>query len=170
MRNIPTITMLALCSAFTVQAHAAAPAKPGDNPDATFVQQAGQGGMAEVELSKLAEKSGSTPALRQFASKMVQDHGANNKELLTIAAHENISPPKELDSDHAALRDKLAAMHGAEFDRTYLDAMRSDHQKMDELLKSSQAMVSTEELRTFIKKTTPVVEAHLRMAQEMKTE
>ena len=174
MHKLPTILTLALTSALAMQVQAAppstAPAKAGDNPDASFVQKAGEGGMAEVELSKLAEKSASSPAVRSFAGQMVQAHGANNKELLNIAAHENIAPPKELDSEHAALRDKLAAMKGAEFDRAYVEAMRNDHQKMDDLLKSSQATVSTEELRTFIKKTTPVVEAHLRMAQDLKVE
>jgi len=175
MRRLTTLTLLTLSATLAMQAWGAtppntAPAKAGDNPDASFVQKAGEGGMAEVELSKLAEKSASAPAVRQFASKMVQDHGANNKELLTIAAHENIAPPKDLDAEHAALRDKLASLKGAEFDRTYVEAMRADHQKMDDLLKSSQATVSTEELRTFIKKTTPVVEAHLHMAQDLKLE
>jgi putative membrane protein len=167
-----TAFAFSVAMAMQVQAQVAsnAPAKSGDNPDATFVQKAGQGGMAEVELSKIAEKSASTPAIRQFAAKMVQDHTANNKELATIAAHENISLPKDLDSEHLALRDKLAGQKGAEFDRTYVAAMRDDHQKMDDLLKSSQSTVSTEELRTFIKKTTPVVEAHLQMAQNIKVQ
>jgi hypothetical protein len=39
-----------------------------------------------------------------------------------------------------------------------------------DLLKSSAATVSTEELRTFIKKTLPVVQEHLRMAQDLKVE
>jgi putative membrane protein len=78
--------------------------------------------------------------------------------------------PKELDSEHAQLRDKLAAQHGADFDRTYVDAMRGDHQKMADLLRSSQATVSTEELRAFIQKTLPVVQDHLRMANELKVE
>jgi putative membrane protein len=170
--KFPMYTTLALSVAFALQVQAqqptSAPKQPGENPDAMFVQKAGEGGMAEVELSRLAEKSASSPEVRRFATHMVQDHSANNKELLTIAAHENISPPKDLDSEHAAIRDKLAAMKGTEFDRAYLDAMRNDHRKMDDLLKSSQATVSTEELRTYIKKTTPVVEAHLRMAQNLK--
>jgi putative membrane protein len=91
-------------------------------------------------------------------------------ELTTIAAHENIAAPNALDSDHAALRDKLQTSKGADFDRTYVDAMRSDHQKMLDLLKSSQATVSTEELRTFIKTTEPVVAHHLSMAQSLKVE
>ena len=126
--------------------------------------------MAEVELSKIAEKNAKSPEVKKFATQMVHDHSANNKQLSTIAAHENIPVPKALDSDHAALRDKLTGLKGADFDQCYVDAMRADHQKTLDLLKSSQSTVSTEELRTFIKKTEPVVEHHLSMAQNLKVE
>jgi putative membrane protein len=108
--------------------------------------------------------------VKKFAAQMVHDHTANNKQLATIAAHENIPVPKTLDRDHAALRDKLNGLKGSDFDQSYVNAMRSDHQKMLDLLKSSQSTVSTEELRTFIKKTEPVVEHHLSMAQNLKVE
>ena len=146
------------------------PAQTGDNGDATFVQKAGEGGMAEVELSKIAATNAKSPDVKKFAAQMVHDHTANNKQLATIAAHENIPVPKTLDSDHAALRDKLNGLKGSDFDQSYVNAMRSDHQKMLDLLKSSQSTVSTEELRTFIKKTEPVVEHHLSMAQNLKVE
>ncbi len=146
------------------------PAQKGETGDADFVQKAGQGGMAEVELSKVAETNAKSPAVKKFAEQMVHDHTANNKELTTIAAHENIPVPKTLDSEHAALKEKLSGLKGDDFDRAYVDAMRQDHKKMDDLLKSSLATVSTEELKTFIKKTDPVVEHHLSMAQSLKVD
>lgn len=171
MQGISRVALLAIPLAFAAHAQTKTtnmPAQAGDGPDAAFVTKAAQGGMAEVELSKVAQKNAKSADVKTFATKMVTDHTANNKELATIAAHENIPVPKALDGEHAALRDKLSAMKGAEFDRAYIDAMKTDHQKMDELLKSSQATVSTEELRTFIKKTDPVVEHHLSMAQNLK--
>lgn len=151
-------------------AQASSPQTAADGPNAAFVQQAGAGGMAEVELSKLAVNSAMSKQVRSFAQQMVHDHTANNKELATIAAHENIQLPQDLDSEHAQLRDKLANEHGADFDRDYINAMRGDHQKMVDLLKSSEATVNTDELRTFIKKTLPVVQHHLSMAQDLKVE
>jgi len=146
------------------------PQQKGDSADATFVQKAGEGGMAEVELSKIAESNAKSADVKKFAAQMVHDHTANNKDLAAIAAKENIQVPKSLDAEHVALRDKLKAMKGADFDREYVDAMRNDHKKMDELLKSSESTVTSEDLRTFIKKTDPVVEHHLSMAQNLKTE
>ncbi len=172
-RNV-LITALALALPFALAQAQTTPSnmpqQKGDSPDATFVQKAGQGGMAEVELSKVAESKANSAAVKKFAAQMVHDHTANNKELATIAAKENIQVPKSLDADHAALRDKLKTLSGADFDREYVDAMRGDHTKMLDLLKSSESTVSTEDLRTFIKKTEPVVEHHLSMAKNLKTQ
>ena len=135
--------------------------------DATFIQKAAQGGVAEVELSKLAEQNAKSGDVKKFAEHMVRDHTSNNRELEKIATKENVALPKELDSDHAAIRDKLASLKDEKFDKAYIDAMRTDHQKMEDLLKASAGTVSSNDLRTFINKTKPVVEAHLREAQKL---
>ncbi len=163
-----TTLLIALPCAYANAQTTNMPQQKGESGDATFVQKAGAGGMAEVELSKLAASNAKSADVKKFAAQMVHDHTANNKDLSMIAAKENIDVPKSLDSEHAALRDKLKMEKGADFDRDYIEAMRSDHQKMLDLLKSSESTVSTEELRTFIKKTEPVVEHHLSMAQNIK--
>jgi putative membrane protein len=147
-----------------------APKQPseGAGADAAFIQKAGAGGMAEVELSKLAEQNAKSGDVKKFAEHMVRDHTSNNRELETIATKENVALPKDLDAEHAALRDKLASLKDEAFDKAYIDAMRDDHQKMDDLLKSSAGSVSSAELRTYIKKTEPAVEAHLREANKLK--
>ena len=175
MRKYTLLKTVLLASGFMLVSSVYAQA-PGSNagktapesPDAAFVQQAANDGLAEIELSKLAVDSAKSPQVKQFAEKMVQAHTENNQQLATIAAHENMSLPKALDSEHARMRDKLAAQHGADCDRSYVDAMRGDHQKMGDLLQSSQATVSTQELRTFIENTLPVVQDHLRMANELR--
>jgi len=147
-----------------------APKQPSESAgsDASFIQQAGQGGMAEVELSKLAEQKAKSGDVRTFAEHMVRDHTSNNRELEKIATKQNVALPKDLDAEHAAIRDKLASLSDEAFDKAYIDAMRTDHQKMDDLLKSSAGSVSSDELRTYIKKTEPTVEAHLREANKLR--
>ena len=136
--------------------------------DAAFIQKAAQGGAAEVELSKLAEQKAKSGEVKKFAEHMVRDHTSNNRELEQIATKENVALPKDLDSEHAAIRDKLAGLKDEKFDKAYIDAMRTDHQKMDELLKSSEGTVTSAELKTYIKKTTAAVEAHLHEADKLK--
>jgi predicted outer membrane protein len=51
---------------------------------ANFVIEATAGGMAEIELSKIAEKT-ENPQVKRFAERMVHDHTAANTELAGIA-------------------------------------------------------------------------------------
>lgn len=136
--------------------------------DEAFITTAAQSGMGEIELSRIAARTAESPQIRGFAAKMVQEHAANNARLGEIATRENIAMPIAPDSDHMQLRDKLIALSGSEFDSTYMDAMRSDHQKMAEFLVGASTTVTTDDLRNFIKTTLPVVRHHLRMAQDLK--
>jgi predicted outer membrane protein len=61
--------------------------------DQRFIKEAGAGGLAEVELSKIAQKSGN-PEVKNFADRMVQDHSKANQELVTIASSLGADVPK----------------------------------------------------------------------------
>src|ERR1700704_5457665 len=68
--------------------------------DATFVMKAAKGGMAEVELGKLAAEKGTSNEVKKFGQRMVDDHGKGGNELQTLAQSKNITlpadiPPKE---------------------------------------------------------------------------
>jgi putative membrane protein len=147
-----------------------ASAKPAESPDAAFVHKAGEGDLAELELSRLAAAHAASPKVREYALRMVQDHGQNARELAIIAAHENITLPDAVDDEHSQALDALAGQGGAVFDNNYMTAMLQAHQQMASLLKSSEAAVSTDELRTYIKKTLPVVQHEQRLAQDVSVE
>jgi len=145
------------------------PAKPAESPDASFVHRAGEGDLAELEFSRLAADRAASPAVRAYAQRIVEDHGQTSRELAIIAAHENIALPDVVDEEHSQVLDVLGNEGGAIFDDNYVTAMLAAHQQLASLLKSSEAAVSTDELRTFIRKTLPVVERERRLAQEVST-
>jgi putative membrane protein len=65
---------------------------------------------------------------------MAQDHGDANKRLLAIGKKAEPSIPQAIDSEHDALRDRLAKLSGTDFDRAYMQAQVADHQKTVNLL------------------------------------
>jgi putative membrane protein len=146
------------------------PAKPAESPDAAFVHKAGEGDLAELEFSRLAADRAASPKVREYAIRIVQDHDRNTRELAIIAAHENIALPDVVNDEHSQVLDALAGQGGPVFDDNYMTAMLQAHQQMASLLKSSEAAVSTDELRTYIKKTLPVVEREQRLAQGVSVE
>src|SRR5690349_5799966 len=84
--------------------------------DRTFVEKAASGGMAEVKMGKLAVDKGTSPTVKQFGQKMVDDHSKANDELKSIASKKNLTLPTEVDSKHQAAYDKLAKLSGSDFD------------------------------------------------------
>src|SRR3979490_1120961 len=72
---------------------AASLAMGGDNPDAAFYKKAAEGGMAEVQLGKLAQEKSSNPNVKDFGAMMVGDHSAANDKLKSIAESKSIKLP-----------------------------------------------------------------------------
>src|SRR5258708_40100351 len=60
-----------------------------DTEDRLFIEQATQGGIAEVELGKLAQKRASSDAVKQFGARMAEDHSKANRDLKQLAASRN---------------------------------------------------------------------------------
>src|SRR5437899_6655685 len=97
------------------------------SPDNTWMTKAAQGGMAEVELGKLAQTQGSSDAVKQFGQRMVDDHTKANEELTRIAADKGITLPSGLDAKNQATKDRLSKLSGKDFDRAYMEDMVKDH-------------------------------------------
>src|ERR1043166_3385270 len=54
--------------------------------DQKFVMEAAMGGLAEVEMGRLAAQKGATDEVRQFGQRMVDDHSKANEELMRVAS------------------------------------------------------------------------------------
>ena len=85
-------------------------------------------GMAEVELGKMAAERSTNAEVKKFGQMMVDDHTAAGDKLKAVASQHNIPVPTALDETHRNLRDKLAKLQGADFDREYMDAMVNGHE------------------------------------------
>jgi putative membrane protein len=134
--------------------------------DKTFVKEAASGGMAEVELSKVAQKSENAD-VKHFADRMVQDHTKANDELMAIANRLGVEMPKTLDSEHERMRGKLQTLHGKAFDEQYMHDMVNDHNKAVKLFQQEERSGQSTEFKQFAQKTLPTLEEHQKMAQEL---
>lgn len=138
-----------------------------DNDDAMFSTEAAAGGMAEVELGKIALTKSSNAKVMEFANMMVNDHGKANEELKMIAQSKNISLPTALDEKHQKLMNDLNALSGRDFDKKYVDAMVDGHKKTLDLMEKEAKDGKDADLKAFAAKTAPIVKGHLDMIQKM---
>jgi len=129
--------------------------------DAKFVQEAAEGGLAEVRLGQLAQQKAIHAEVQDFAKKMVDDHGKANADLKTIAQQDGIELPASLNRKHQKLLDKLRKLTGGDFDREYMEHMVSDHKHdVREFRKEAKAKQDSP-VKTFAANTLPVLEGHL---------
>lgn len=128
-----------------------------------FMMEAARGGMAEVELSKLATTKAQNPEVKKFAQQMIQDHTNANTELKQLAGKKNVTLPTELDAEHKALKDSLSSLSGAAFDKAYVNAMVSDHEKTVNLFKTQAGGGTDADAKAFAAKTLPKLQGHLDM-------
>jgi putative membrane protein len=134
-----------------------------EQSDAEFATKAATGGMAEVELGKLAISKATNPQLKEFATTMVTDHGKINEELMAIAKMKNITLPMTLDEDHQKKLTELSQKSGNDFDKAYAEAMVDGHKSTLKLMQDEAKDGKDMDLKAFAGKTAPAVQSHLDM-------
>ncbi len=137
--------------------------------DQKFAMEAAQGGMAEVELGKLAAQKGSSDGVKKFGQKMVDDHSAANDKLKAIAAKKNMTLPSDMTAKDKAEMQRLQNMSGAAFDKSYTAYMLKDHQTDVAAFQKESSMGKDADIKAFATETLPTLQEHLKMVQGMST-
>jgi putative membrane protein len=135
--------------------------------DQTFIKEASLGGRAEVEAGHLAEQRAASVEVKEFGRRMMADHSKANDALAPLAKANNVPVPKELDMDHQVVRSELSALKGDAFDKAYLRAQITDHQKTAQLLEYEIGAGQSERIKSYAIMTLPTVLDHLEHAQRL---
>jgi len=133
---------------------------------ATFVKKAALDGMTEVELGKVALSKSQDPQVRQFAQRMITDHGKANTELASVAQGKKLEVPKSLDSEHQSMVKSIGDKSGAAFDAAYGEHMKADHSKAIALFEGASSGSDTE-LAALASKTLPTLKEHKKLAEAL---
>ena len=119
----------------------------------------------EVELGRLAERNASTPAVKEFGSRMVKDHTRLNNEIGSVAASIGLQVPKDLLPDQQSEYAKLSKLSGNSFDKEYIDLMVRDHTDDLAAFKKAESAAENDKLKKAIAEAIPVIREHLNMAK-----
>lgn len=135
--------------------------------DKKFVRDAAQGGMAEVELGKLATEKASSDDVKKFGQRMVDDHTKANDQFKQVASSEGIQLPQGLSAKDKLTKERLSKLSGEQFDKAYMADMVKDHtQDVAEFQRESQSGKDPA-VKDFASQTLPTLEDHLKQAKEI---
>lgn len=136
--------------------------------DQAFVSKAMEGGIAEVELGKLAADKSQSQDVKQFAQKMVNDHSQmGDKWFKPVAQQLGVSEPKGPSKKDKKLIEKLQGLSGQQFDTEYIQAMVKDHKEdLKEFQNESQA-AQDPNVKQIAEQGSKVISQHLQMIEQI---
>lgn len=123
----------------------------------------------EVELGRLATEKASNAEVKQFAQRMVDDHGKANQQLSTVAQQKSVQVPAELTGKAKAEHGRLSKLSGEQFDRAYMQLMVQDHRKDVAEFRKQSTRAKDADVKSFVSQTLPTLEDHLKMAEQTQT-
>lgn len=136
--------------------------------DITFMNHEFQEGIVQIRAGKLAQQRAVSPAIRDFAGRMVAEHSRSNRQLESLATSKGPRlPALTMDAEQRAVIDRLSALKGAAFDRAYVRTMRSEHSKAVAAFERESRVAINPELRRWITDTLPALRDHERMAMNL---
>ncbi|MEG4307505.1 DUF4142 domain-containing protein [Microcoleus sp. D3_18a_C4] len=135
--------------------------------DRTFVMQAGQLGMLEVELGRLAVQRGSSASVKQYGQEMVEEHTQANKELMQLVMQKKVELPTEMSTQNTALMKRLSGLSGTSFDTAYKQAMIESHNQAIALFQAQSQQGEDSDLKAWATQKLPNLQAHLQMVNQM---
>lgn len=132
-----------------------------------FLKEAAQADMAEVQLGQLAQEKASSPEVKQFGERMINDHTQNQDKLKQVAQEIGCTLPTEVSTKDKATKDRLEKLSGKSFDHAYMLDMVTDHTKDVAKFKTESKAATTAAVKNYASQTLPTLESHLKDAKSI---
>jgi len=178
-RHVPLMTSIVFAAATVAQAQAPAP-KPIPAPKTTshsdssttksassdqdFAKKVAAGGMAEVELAKLAQQKAGSEDVKSLAARLEMDHMKANDELKALASKKGWDLPTAPTPQQTAKKESLEKLSGSAFDKQYVDLMVSNHRTNISAFERQASKGTDADLKEWASSTLPTLKTHLEMA------
>jgi putative membrane protein len=153
----------------------AVPTTAADLSDANIVALLDHANAADSSAGALASTKATNAKVKQFAKMMMADHHQLRKQGADLAKKLGVTPEPPANDPVTALEKQetealKAAPKGIEFDRTYIQQEIAAHQAVLDLADQSHGSADNAELKALIEKARPLIENHLKQAQDIEKE
>jgi putative membrane protein len=134
-----------------------------------FVTAAATSDMYEVTAGKIALQRAASPAVKEFAQKMVDAHTATTAKLKSILVSNkiNVAPPAHVDDRRQGMLDNLRGASAADFDHRYVTQQIAAHQEADVLFRGYAKDGDNAAVKDFAAATDKDIKMHLSMAKKL---
>lgn len=166
--QFPSRLGLALALAATMAAIPALAKTSGSD----FASKVAVASQFEIDSSRLALARATSPEVKQFAQKMIDDHTAASDKMKAAMAKDNIDSatlPAVMDDKHQKIFDKLRDADLKKFDEAYMDAQEEAHAEAVSLFKDFADDGDAPALKAFAAETLPTLQSHEDHAKKLES-
>ena len=140
--------------------------------DANIVALLDEANMADSAAGAIAATKGTSAAVRDFGKRMMRDHHNLRAQGQALAKKLKVTPQAPADdnsvSDSQKNLDNLnSTAKGKDFDKAYIDNEVTYHKAVLETATAAMGAAQNAELKNFIQKAAPAIQAHLDHAQSI---
>ena len=173
---LPIALTLALTTVLHAQNPMPAPAAAPDLSDPEVAHVAVTANTIDIDAAKFAQTRTQNPAVKQFAATMITDHTAVNAQAAALATKLGVTPAdnavsQSLESGAKQAHATLEPLHGAAFDRAYIDREVGYHQAvLDAIDKLLVPTTENAELRKLLVDVRPAIATHLEHAKHLRSQ
>ena len=134
-----------------------------------FVTAAATSDMYEVAAGQIAVQRAQSPAVKEFAQKMVDAHTETTTKLKGILADNkiNVAPPGHVDHRRQMMLDDLRGAKSQDFDHRYISQQVAAHKEANILMRGYAKDGDNAALKDFAGTTDKAVKMHLSMAEKL---
>ena len=134
----------------------------------TFVKQAAQSNLAEVEEAKYVMDHTKSQAVKDFAQRMVSDHTMALDQLKQIASTDGYKVPDSVDAKDNMAMEKLKHEKSARMNMTYSSDQEKDHREViSKFEQASRNHQIAPAVREYARAALPTLKEHLHLAQQL---
>lgn len=163
-----TTTKLALCATLLFTTNSiSAETDTLNAADVKFVKQEAAASKAVVKIAELGTQKAIRPEVKAFAELLSKDHGKAIEELTNLAKTKGVELSAVIAPEHAETFQDLEKAEDAKFDKAFLSAIESGHEKCVSNFQESSEAAKNNDVRQWALTTLPVLESHLAKAREL---
>lgn len=152
----------------------AAPAPAPALTDANIVYILDHANELDSAGGAIAATKGTSADVRAFGKEMMRDHHKLRADGQALAKKLGVTPEAPANDDSQAQMDKTMSLYngatkGKDFDKAYIDNEVTYHKAVLETATTAMSAAQNPELKNFIQKAAPAIQAHLDNAQSIQS-
>jgi putative membrane protein len=145
-------------------------AMPGTMSDANVVAVLNTIDASELEAAQLAKQKAQSPEVRNYATRLVDEHTNMMAKNRQVASRINVQPENPalvstMKSTHQETMEELRQKSGREFDQRYIDYQIMMHEEAVQLVEKTADSSDNSRLKQHLMQTRPDLQSHLSEAK-----